>query len=147
MIDLSTETYQWIKVLHIISIICWMAGLLYLPRLFVYHTQVDPASETSALFKVMERRLYYGIMIPAMISSWGFGLVLVLFFGFASGGWLHAKLTLAVLMTVGHFMLGYWRSRFAEDKNTHSTRFYRFFNEVPTVFMIVMVIVVVIKPF
>ncbi len=147
MIDLSIEAYQWVKVLHIIFVISWMAGLLYLPRLFVYHAGVDPASETSTLFKTMELRLYHWIMMPAMVLSWGFGTVLVLFWGFSSGGWLHAKLSLAVLMTIAHFMLGYWRKGFLKDQNIHSARFYRYINEVPTILMILIVIVIIIKPF
>lgn len=147
MIDLSVEAYQWVKVLHIIFVISWMAGLLYLPRLFVYHAGVEPASEASQLFKTMELRLYHWIMMPAMTFSWVFGTVLVLFWGFSSGGWLHAKLLLAVLMTIGHFMLGHWRKGFFEDRNIHSARFYRYVNEVPTILMILIVIVVIIKPF
>ena len=124
-----------------------MAGLLYLPRLFVYHTQVAAVSVASRVFVTMERRLYRFIMVPAMVSSWASGIFLVLFWGFEDGVWLHAKVLMAIAMTMAHFAMGTWRRRFAGDNNRHSERFYRAFNEVPTLLMIVMVIMVIIKPF
>lgn len=147
MIELSAETYMWIKALHVVSVIAWMAGLLYLPRLFVYHTQVAPKSETSELFKVMERRLIRAIMVPAMVASWLFGLTLLLALGDFSTGWLHGKLLLVILLTASHVAMMRWRIAFAADRNIRPTRFYRLANEVPTVLMIGIVILVIVKPF
>lgn len=142
------DYYLLIKALHVISIIAWMAGLLYLPRLFVYHTQVDVGSEASEKFKVMERRLLRAIMNPAMIASWLFGLLIL-----ATGvidlmsGWLHAKILLVVLLTVAHMAMASWRRAFAEDRNQRSERFFRIANEVPTLLMIVIVLLVILQPF
>lgn len=148
MIDISGEAYQWLKALHVISVIAWMAGLLYLPRLFVYHTQVPPGSETSELFKVMERRLLKAIMHPAAIASWVFGLGMVAALGdIRAMGWLHAKLALVVLLTVSHIFMMRWKADFALDRNQRATRFFRMVNEVPTVLMIGIVILVIVKPF
>lgn len=147
MIDLG-DWYLWVKSLHVISIIAWMAGLLYLPRLFVYHTQVASGSEQSEMFKVMERRLLRAIMNPAMISSYVFGILLALSWpDFATAGWLHGKLALVVLMTISHHQMGKWRKDFAADRNTRTTRFFRIANEVPTLAMIGIVILVIVKPF
>ncbi len=140
--------YFWLKSLHVISIIAWMAGLLYLPRLFVYHTEVDPKSPTSDLFKVMERRLERAIMTPAMIASWLFGiLVIITQPDFLSQGWLHAKLLLVVALTATHVFLMRCRQNFAEDSNHRPQKFYRFINEVPTLLMIGIVVIVIVKPF
>lgn len=140
--------YFWLKSLHVISIIAWMAGLLYLPRLFVYHTDVDPKSPTSELFKVMERRLERAIMTPAMIASWLFGiLVIATQPDFLSQGWLHAKLLLVVGLTATHVFLMRCRRDFAENRNHRPQKFYRFVNEVPTLLMIGIVIIVIVKPF
>jgi putative membrane protein len=139
--------YEWLKALHVISVIAWMAGMLYLPRLYVYHAGVAPGSEQSETFKVMERRLLRGIINPAMISTWIFGLLIAIEGGWFSQHWLHAKLALVILMQIAHALLARWRRAFAEDRNVHSARFYRFVNEVPTVLMIGIVILVIVKPF
>ena len=142
-------TYLWVKALHVISIIAWMAGLLYLPRLFVYHTQAAPGSEASETFKVMERRLLRAIMNPAMIAAWVFGLSMIAIDPslFKQGGWLHAKLLFVVGLTVTHMMMARWRKDFEADRNTRPQRFFRFWNEAPTLLMIGIVIFVIVKPF
>ncbi len=141
--------YLWIKALHVISVIAWMAALLYLPRLMVYHCEAQKGSELSETLKVMERRLLKAIMTPAMIASWVFGLWLV--FGYVSflgsSGWLHAKLALVLAMSAFHGVAVRWVKDFAADRNTRSQRYYRIANEVPTVLMIAVVILVVVKPF
>lgn len=142
-----SDAYLWIKGFHVIAVISWMAGLLYMPRLFVYHTQVAPGSEASELFKVMERRLMHAITIPAGAVSWALGLTMVSEIGLAGQGWLHAKLALVVGMTVVNVLLERWRLGFLHDRNTHPTRFYRIANEVPTLLMIGIVLLVVTKPF
>lgn len=141
MIDL------YLKALHVIAVISWMAGLLYLPRLFVYHAVEPVGSEPSERFKVMERRLFRFIMRPAMVVSWLAGLWLAWSsFGF-KGGWLHAKLLLVVLMTVHHELQGRWLREFADDKRIHAQKFFRIQNEIPTLLMIAIVIFVIVKPF
>ena len=147
MIELSTEAYLWIKAVHVIAVISWMAGLLYLPRLFVYHTQVPAGGEASELFKVMERRLVKAIMTPAMIATWAMGLLLLAAQPTWIIGWLHGKLLLVVLLTVSHFAMIAWKNDFAADRNRRPTRFYRIANEVPTLLMIGIVALVVVKPF
>jgi protoporphyrinogen IX oxidase len=137
----------WIKALHVIAIISWMAGLLYLPRLFVYHAVEPVGSEASERFKVMERRLFRFIMRPAMIVAWIAGLWLAWSSFRFHGGWLHAKITLVVLLTVHHELQGKWVRDFAADRRIRSQRFYRFQNEVPTLLMIAIVIFVIVKPF
>jgi putative membrane protein len=139
--------YLWIKALHVIAIISWMAGLLYLPRLFVYHAECGPASPQSATFKIMERRLYRYIMKPAMTVSWLTGLFLAWDSGFFSAPWFHVKALLALAMTAAHVHDGMLLRDFADDRNLHGARFYRIINEVPTVFMIGIVILVIVKPF
>ncbi|CAO3408105.1 protoporphyrinogen oxidase HemJ [Azospirillum largimobile] len=140
--------YEWIKALHVISIIAWMAGLLYLPRLFVYHCEVPTGSDTSERFKVMERRLLRAIMNPAMIAAYLFGIaMIVLTPEWMKQGWLHAKLLFVLLLTASHMMMAKWRREFAEDRNTRPQRFYRIANEVPTLLMIGIVIFVIVKPF
>lgn len=139
--------YVWLTALHIIAVIAWMAGLFYLPRLYVYHAQVGPQSPESATFKVMERRLLRIIMNPAMIAAWVFGLLMLWANPFLfQQGWMHMKLTAVVILTVFHMLAAGWRRAFAEDRNTRSHRFYRVANEVPTVLMIVIVIMAVVKP-
>jgi protoporphyrinogen IX oxidase len=138
--------HLWIKALHVIAIISWMAGLLYLPRLFVYHAGVGPGPQ-SELFKTMERRLLRFIMIPAMLVSWATGLWLAMDGGFFREGWLHGKLLAVVLLTGVHVYDGFLQKAFAEDRNTHPAKFYRFYNEVPTLLMIAAVILVIVKPF
>lgn len=141
--------YEWLKVGHVLSIIAWMAAMLYLPRLFVYHAGVDVGSDTSETFKVMERRLYKAIMTPAMLSSWAFGLGMIFYASLLSTGtfWLHLKLAIVVAMTAFHGFCARWLRAFAEDRNVHSGRFFRFMNEVPTLMMIIVVILVIVQPF
>lgn len=141
--------YLWLKALHVISVIAWMAGLLYLPRLFVYHCDVPLASQSSETFKVMERRLLRVIMTPAMLASWLFGLALIAISPAVDwgSGWLHLKLFLVVAMSGLHGMMARWRREFLDDRNHHTARFYRMVNEVPTVLMIAIVLTVIIKPF
>ena len=139
---------EWVKALHILSVIAWMAGMLYLPRLFVYHSVAEIGSVQSETFKVMERRLLRGIINPAMIASYIFGFWMV-FAGWVdiSAGWLHLKLTMVLLLTVCHGVLAKHTKLFAQDKNTKPQKFFRIINEVPTVLMIIIVIAVVVKPF
>ncbi|MEE3626221.1 protoporphyrinogen oxidase HemJ [Nitrospirillum sp. BR 11752] len=141
--------YLWIKALHVIAVISWMAGLLYLPRLFVYHCAAPVGSPQSETFKVMERRLLRAIMNPAMIVAWACGLAMITLDPalLKGAGWLHAKLALVVLMTVAHMTMARWRREFAEDRNTRPQRFYRIANEVPTLLMIGIVILVIVRPF
>ncbi|ODN72126.1 protoporphyrinogen oxidase HemJ [Methylobrevis pamukkalensis] len=139
--------YEWLKALHILSVIAWMAGLFYLPRLFVYHADAAAGSELSETFKVMERRLFKAIMRPAMIATWIFGLWVAFEAGFFSSGWLHAKLALVVAMSVFHEKCGRWLKDFAADRNTRPARFFRIANEVPTLILIAIVLLVVLKPF
>ncbi|MGH6981723.1 MAG: protoporphyrinogen oxidase HemJ [Stellaceae bacterium] len=141
--------YPWIKAAHIVSVIAWMAGLLYLPRLFVYHADSAPGSEKAETFKIMERRLMRGIMNPAMIGTYLFGLALAATPGIVawSMGWIWVKLAGVAGLTVFHHLLSRWREEFAADRNTRRARFYRFMNEVPTLILIAIVIMVVVKPF
>jgi putative membrane protein len=139
--------YLWLKALHIIAVIAWMAGMLYLPRLFVYHAGVAPDSEQSKTFKVMERRLLKAIINPAMIATWLFGIALMLQGGWLAAGWLHVKLALVLLMSAAHGLFAHWVKDFAADRNRHSQRFYRIVNEIPTVLMIAIVILAAVKPF
>ena len=139
--------YLWLKALHIIAVISWMAGLLYLPRLFVYHTDAAPGSELSETLKVMENRLYRVIMNPAMMLAWLLGLYLAWnIYGF-SGAWLHAKLALVAILTGVHVFYGRSVRAFAEDRNTRTGRQWRIWNEAPALLMILVVIIVVVKPF
>ncbi|MBC7905860.1 MAG: protoporphyrinogen oxidase HemJ [Rhodospirillaceae bacterium] len=144
---MTGEAYLWIKALHVIAVISWMAGLLYLPRLFVYHCEVKPGSETSEKFKIMERRLLKAIMTPAMVVAWAAGLTLAVSGGLFQDGWFHVKLLLVILMTGAHHMMGKWKNDFAADRNTKSQKFFRVANEGPTLLMIVIVILVIVKPF
>ncbi len=139
--------YEWLKAFHVIAIIAWMAGMLYLPRLFVYHCDAEPGSKQSETFKVMERRLLKAIINPAMIVSWALGLWLAWKGGWQTSGWFHAKLILALLLSGLHGFLVRWVRDFAADRNQHSKKFYRIINEIPTILMIGMVILVVVKPF
>ncbi|MFD1697504.1 protoporphyrinogen oxidase HemJ [Roseibium aestuarii] len=141
------DLYLWLKSLHVIAIIAWMAGMLYLPRLFVYHCEAEPGSAQSETFKVMERRLLKAIINPSMMVAWVVGLWLAYDAGFFSQGWFHAKLTLALLMSGAHGYLSGCVKRFARDENKKSAKFYRVLNEVPTVLMIGIVILVIGKPF
>lgn len=139
--------YLWVKALHVVAIISWMAALLYLPRLFVYHTAAERGSVQSETFKVMERRLLRAIATPAMLVAWASGLTLAWLAGFWSAPWLHLKLTAVVLLSAIHMALARWVRRFGDDDNRHSARFFRMVNEVPTVLMIAIVIFVIVKPF
>ena len=139
--------YNWLLALHIIAVIAWMAGMLYLPRLFVYHTRAAKGSELSETFKVMERRLLRGIINPAMIAAWVLGLALAWRGDHWGEGWFHAKVALLIGMQLIHAALARWRRAFANDANTHSDRFFRFMNEVPTLLLIGIVILAVVKPF
>ena len=139
----------YIKAFQVIAIIPWMAGLLYLPRLFVYHAASKRGSEQSETFKLMERRLLRFITTPAMLASWVLGLILA-FSGvidWSRDGWFHAKLALVLALSAFHGLLAMWTKDFALDRNTRSARFYRIANEVPTVLMIGIVIMVVVRPF
>ena len=141
--------YDWIRALHVISVIAWMAGMLYLPRLFVYHCQVERGSAQSDLFKTMERRLMRAITNPAMVAAFVFGGLLLLTPGEIdwSAGWIWVKLAFAVALTGVHGLYSRWRRAFEGDRNRHSSRFFRIWNEVPTVMLIVIVIMVIVKPF
>jgi putative membrane protein len=137
----------WVKALHVISIIAWMAALLYLPRLMVYHAGSPIGSEQSETFKVMERRLLIGIALPAMIASWLFGLWLVSLTRAWTEGWFHAKLLCVVALTAYQMLLFAWVRGFAADQNWRTARFYRMINEIPTILLIAIVILVIVKPF
>ena len=137
----------WIKALHVIAIISWMAGLLYLPRLFVYHAEATAGSASSETFKVMERRLLRFIMTPAMVVAWLTGLLLVWLGGYLADGWLHAKLALVIGLTLSHVHLGRLAAGFAVDKNEKSQKYFRIINELPTLIMVGIVILVIVKPF
>lgn len=140
------ELYDVVKILHITAIISWLAGLLYLPRIFVYHTQVAVGSETDKIFQTMERKLLRYIMNPAMILTFIFGFYLTSQIGFGFI-WLHIKLTLVAILTFYHHLLGRWRKDFEKGQNKNSQKFYRIMNEVPTVLMIAIVSLVILKPF
>jgi len=139
--------YLWIKAFHIIAVIAWMAGMLYLPRLFVYHAVAAPGSPQSETFKVMERRLLRVIMAPALVVTWLLGIWLVLNGQFLGAGWFHAKLLLVVAMTALNGLFSRWAGYFDRDQNPHSQKFYRIINEVVTVLLIFIVILVTVKPF
>jgi protoporphyrinogen IX oxidase len=139
--------YEWIKALHVIAVIAWMAGMLYLPRLFVYHTATTAGSEASETFKIMERRLLKAIMTPSMLVVWVAGLWLIWQGGFLSSGWMHGKLALVLVLTGIHGWFAGMVKTFAADRNTREAKFYRIINEVPTLLMIVIVILVIVKPF
>ena len=147
--DLLNDAYEWLKAFHVISVIAWMAGLLYLPRLFVYHAEAAAGSDTSATFKIMERRLLRAIMNPAMIAAYVFGILMVLAPGRIdwSAGWVWVKAAMIVGLTVLHQLFGLWRKDFLEDRNRRPARFYRVLNEAPAILMIVLVIMVVARPF
>jgi protoporphyrinogen IX oxidase len=144
--------YQWILAFHIIAVIAWMAGMLYLPRLFVYHCAAEKGSVQSETFKMMERRLLRVIINPAMIATWLLGLWLAWNgpdsrYGWFDSGWLHAKIVLVLALSALHGMFAHWVRDFAADSNPHTQRFYRIINEIPTILMIAIVILAVVKPF
>lgn len=141
--------YPWIKALHIISVIAWMAGLLYLPRLFVYHADAPEGSEVAGTLEVMERRLLRGIVNPAMVAAYAFGGALLFVPGVVdwSSGWIYLKLLLVAGLTAAHYLYAGWHKDFAAGRNTQTAGFYRIANEVPTVIMVAVVILVVVRPF
>ena len=140
--------YLFFKSLHLISVISWMAGLLYLPRIFVYHAENSSEKKTSEIFKTMERKLFYYIMTPAMILSWIFGVILIHVIGFQELGqtWMILKIIFVIILTLYHFYLGKILVQFKIDQNVYSHKFYRFINEIPTLLLILIVFVVVFKP-
>ena len=140
--------YLTFKALHLIAVISWMAGLLYLPRIFVYHTENQDEKQINKVFKIMEFKLYNYIMMPAMILSWIFGLILIGSIGFEQlhSTWLIIKLALVVVLTIYHFFLGNCLNKFKNDENKYSSRFFRIFNEIPTILLILIVFIVVFKP-
>ena len=140
--------YLFFKSLHIISVISWMAGLLYLPRIFVYHAENSSEKKTSEIFKTMERKLFFYIMTPAMILSWIFGIILIHSIGFQQIGqtWMILKIIFVIILTLYHFYLGRILGQFKLDVNTHSHKFYRFINEIPTLLLILIIFVVIFKP-
>ena len=146
-----SDGYDWFKALHVMAVIAWMAGLFYLPRLYVYHAETAvPGSELSETFKIMERRLLKAIMNPSMIAAWLFGGLMVAALGWdylVSSGWLLAKLALVIAMTIYHMACARWRRAFEADANTRPGRFYRLANEAPTLLMVGIVILVIVKPF
>jgi protoporphyrinogen IX oxidase len=140
--------YAWLKAFHLIAVMSWMAGLLYLPRLMVYHCEAATGSELSEKLKVMEYRLLRYIMTPAMLVSWALGLWLAFgFVGFKGNGWLHVKFALVIALSAAHGSQARWVKNFAADANTKPQRFYRMMNEVPTLLMVGIVILAVVKPF
>ncbi|MFO1189336.1 MAG: protoporphyrinogen oxidase HemJ [Alphaproteobacteria bacterium] len=141
------SSYLWIKALHMIAVIAWMAGMLYLPRIYVYHCAAEPGSKQSETFKVMERRLLRAIIDPAMILSWILGFALVAHLNAWGEGWMHAKFALLLGMQLIHAAFARWRRHFARDANRHPASFYRVVNEVPTLLMIGIVIMVIVRPF
>jgi putative membrane protein len=147
---MADDLYAWLKALHIIAVIAWMAGLLYLPRLFVYHCEAEPGSDKAKTFEIMERRLLRAIMNPAMVLSLGLGGALVARPGavdWSGDAWIYVKLVAVVVLLVMHHLMARWRKAFAAGTNRHSARFYRYMNELPTLAMIVIVIFVVVRPF
>ncbi|MGB0919817.1 MAG: protoporphyrinogen oxidase HemJ [Alphaproteobacteria bacterium] len=150
MDDFLASIYLWVKALHVIAVISWMAGMLYLPRLFVYHTQVDVGSAESERFKVMEHKLMRVIINPAMVVTWLMGLTMVFTPGIIDWTvdiWFHVKFTLVILLSGVHGMFSKWRKDFAADQNQKSEKFFRLMNEAPTLMMIAIVIMVIVRPF
>ena len=139
--------YDWLKAFHLIAVIAWMGGMLYLPRLFVYHCEAEPGSRQSETFKTMERRLLKAIINPALVATWGLGLWLAWTGGWLTAGWLHAKLALVLILSGLHGLFARWVKDFAADRNRHSAAFYRIVNEVPTLLMVGIVILAIVKPF
>ncbi len=137
----------WIKALHVLSVIAWMAALLYLPRLFVYHADAAPGSDKSETFKVMERRLLRGIANPSMAVVWATGIALYVASEFWTEGWMHAKWFGVIALTLLHHAYARWRKDFERDANARSARFYRVWNEVPALFAILIVVLVIVRPF
>ena len=139
----------WLKALHLIFMVTWFAGLFYLPRLFVYHAMSED-SISNERFKIMERKLFFGIMTPGMILTFVFGIWMLVDYAWAmysNGGWLHAKLTLLILLVIYHFLCGLWLLDFKHDRNRHSHVYFRWMNEVPVLFLVAIVILATVKPF
>jgi len=148
MQDFLSGIYDWIRAFHVIAVISWMAGMLYLPRLYVYHCEAEPGSKLSEKLKIMERRLLRLILNPAMIVTWLLGLTMLYSNpSLLHNPWMHIKLTCLVLMQIVHAIFARCRKNFAADKNTRSQKFYRIINEAPTVLMIIIVIMVIVRPF
>lgn len=148
MPEFIAQHYLWVKAVHIISVMAWMAGMLYLPRLFVYHAGAAKGSELSETLKIMERRLLRIIVNPAMILAWTFGLLMI--WGnpaLLHAGWFHVKLTAVILMSAVHGLFARWRKVFMRDENIRPAKFYRWWNEAPTVLLIIIVLLAVAKPF
>ncbi|MBI1260243.1 MAG: protoporphyrinogen oxidase HemJ [Rhizobiales bacterium] len=147
-VNFIAPAYEWFKAFHVISVIFWMAGMAYLPRLFVYHAESEAGSDKSETFKIMERRLLRGIINPAMIATFVFGILMVTInSGLLSEGWFHAKLALVLVMAGLHGFFAARRKDFERDANTYSSRFYRILNEGPPVLVVFIVILVIIRPF
>lgn len=147
-VNFISPAYEWFKALHIISVIFWMAGMAYLPRLFVYHSESEVGSDKSETFKIMERRLLRGIINPSMIATFVFGILMVVInSGLLSEGWFHAKLALVLVMSALHGFFAARRKDFERDSNRYSSRFYRIVNEGPPVLVVFIVILVIIRPF
>ena len=148
MQDILAQNYLTLKAIHLIAVMSWMAGLLYLPRLFVYHAQAETGSESSEMLKVMERRLLKFIMNPASIITWIFGgLMIYANPTLMQAGWMHGKLALVIVMTGMHHAMMAWRKKFEADENTKGDKFYRIMNEIPTVLMILIIVFAVVEPF
>lgn len=149
MNEFLVDVRDWVKAIHVIAVIAWMGGMLYLPRLYVYHSQVEPGSDQSELFKVMERRLLRAIINPAMVVAFVFGIILLSSPGIIDwgDGWIWVKLLAVLAMGAVHGLYARWRRDFAAGTNKHPERFYRAWNEVPTVLMIVIVVMVIVQPF
>jgi len=141
------EYYPWLKAFHLIAAIAWMAGLLYLPRIYVYHCDAEPGSRQAATFKLMERRLLRAIMNPAMIATWVLGIWLAVAGNWWAAPWFHAKLLVVLGLAAMHGMLARWRREFERDANRHGAKFYRAVNEIPTVLMILIVVLAIVRPF
>ncbi len=148
MSEFLMQHYLWLKALHVIALIAWMAGMFYLPRLFAYHADAEKGSDKSETFKIMERRLLRIIMNPAMIATWVFGASMIIANPvLMDGGWIQAKLALVLGMSGLHGAFSKWRKVFLRDENTRPAKFYKIWNEVPTVLMMIIVILVIVKPF
>jgi putative membrane protein len=141
------EGYLWIKAIHMIAVVCWMAGLFYLPRLFVYHVGVHPESEAACLFKIMEYRLYKIIMVPSMLLSLAFGFLLVMVVDVWTSGWFYIKAMCVIGLMILQHLLNNWRKQLASGKCTRTAFFFRMINEVPPILLILVIISVIVKPF
>ena len=138
------NTYQWVKIFHVMFVVAWMAGLLYLPRIFVYHSMDNTTKETSNIFKIMEKRLFYYIMYPSAILVWISGIYMAYVLGLYT--WLVIKFLFVILLTIYHINLGRYLNNFAKDNNTNKSKFFRYINEIPFLIMFIILIFVIIKP-